>query len=254
MTLSDAFEAPGDGPAMLLLHGFTGSPYELRPLATRFAALGFRVRAPLLPGHGTTPQRLSRLCWRDFCAAARAHFDALAEGGRPVVVGGLSMGALLALDLALDPVRSSKIAALMSFATALRLPAQSRFVLSRLRLLGESMPDVYMPKRGGPDVRDPAVARETPAYKVLPMRAARELLVAREALVPRLGALTTPLLAVHGMLDRTCSVEGSMELVRAARGKERALVLLPGSGHLVTVDVERDEVERQAVAFVSRHA
>jgi carboxylesterase len=238
----------------LLLHGFTGSPYELRPLAERLAALGLRVHLPLLPGHGSTPEALSPFGWNDFVSAARGHFDALAAEGAPVLVGGLSMGALLGLDLCLDPARAPKIRGFLSCATALSLQPNHARVLRALGRLGERMPAVYMPKRGGPDVRDPRVARETPAYKTLPLRAARALVVGADSLRPRLDALRTPLLALHGLLDRTCLLEGSITLLRRASSEEKSLVVLGRSGHLVTVDVERDAVERQVLAFVERHA
>ena len=51
---------PGKGPAALCLHGFTGTPYEVAPLARALAAAGFAVSAPLLAGHGDSPAALEK--------------------------------------------------------------------------------------------------------------------------------------------------------------------------------------------------
>jgi len=59
----EAIERAGHGPVVVLVHGFTGSPWELEPLVDALAGAGYAVRAPLLPGHGESPAALARTCW-----------------------------------------------------------------------------------------------------------------------------------------------------------------------------------------------
>jgi alpha-beta hydrolase superfamily lysophospholipase len=54
------FELPGDRGACLLIHGFTGTPWDVRPLGEALSAAGISVQAPRLPGHGTTPAAIAR--------------------------------------------------------------------------------------------------------------------------------------------------------------------------------------------------
>src|SRR5215831_6705959 len=90
----------GDGPdACLLLHGLTGSPAEVRPVGEALAKAGFRAVAPLLPGHGTSPEDLYVVTRADLLAAARAALLGL-SGARRLYLCGLSAGALLAIHLA----------------------------------------------------------------------------------------------------------------------------------------------------------
>src|SRR5215470_1737870 len=49
------FELPGDRGACLVIHGFTGTPWDVRPLGEALSRAGIAVQAPRLPGHGTTP-------------------------------------------------------------------------------------------------------------------------------------------------------------------------------------------------------
>ncbi len=92
---------------VLMLHGLSDSPYSLRHLAERYAAQGFVVVLPRLPGHGTAPSGLREAQWTDWLATAelgarevRAHLGA----GQPFHVVGYSNGAALALKYAMDRV------------------------------------------------------------------------------------------------------------------------------------------------------
>jgi carboxylesterase len=91
-----------NGRALLLIHGFGSSPNELRPLAEAAQQQGYNVCAVRLPGHGTTPEDLSRRSWLEWSANILAGFDYLScELKLPTSVAGLSTGALLTLQLSL---------------------------------------------------------------------------------------------------------------------------------------------------------
>ena len=69
---AEAYSAQGDRRGALIIHGFTGCPQSMRPLAEAFAAAGFSVELPRLPGHGTTPEDMAKYQWRDWTAAVDA--------------------------------------------------------------------------------------------------------------------------------------------------------------------------------------
>ena len=81
-----AVVAPTDGPVgALCIHGFTGNPGSMRPVAEAFAAAGFAVELPRLPGHGTTVEDMMTTGWEDWSAEAEAAYQRLAarcEQGR----------------------------------------------------------------------------------------------------------------------------------------------------------------------------
>ncbi len=96
-----AFEGGSGELGVLLCHGFTGSPGgSLRPWAEHLVEAGFRVRLPLLPGHGTTWEQLNETSWTDWYATVETAFRLLRQECRAVFIGGLSMGGSLALRLA----------------------------------------------------------------------------------------------------------------------------------------------------------
>jgi len=86
--------------AVLLLHGFLGSPAELGKLPETLHAAGFAVEAPLLPGHGTTPGDLRDANPDQWLEAGLAAYDALAEKHDDVTVLGFSMGGFIATQIA----------------------------------------------------------------------------------------------------------------------------------------------------------
>ncbi len=83
----------------LLLHGFPGTPAELRPLAEFLLAQGFEVRAPLLPGFGAGMGSLGRTRWRDWVGAAQTAWDDLAGADETLLLG-FSMGGAAAVNVA----------------------------------------------------------------------------------------------------------------------------------------------------------
>src|SRR5262245_46691415 len=87
------------GPRAVLFHGLTGAPSELRTLAIALGSSGWRVETPLLPGHGRTPEALLPLDAGDLLGFARR---TVLERDRPQLVGGLSMGGLLAIVAAAE--------------------------------------------------------------------------------------------------------------------------------------------------------
>lgn len=103
-----SFEMRPDGPAwagIVLVHGLTDSPYSLRAVAEAFRARGVLVLVPRMPGHGTTPSGLlgvDRDDWRAVVAMAMAELRHRLGPERPLLIGGYSNGAALALRHAVD--------------------------------------------------------------------------------------------------------------------------------------------------------
>jgi carboxylesterase len=96
-----AYELPGDTRrGVLLLHGLTGVPAEMRYLARQFSAAGFTVSVPLLAGHGAGRAEVLATGWEDWLASALDAFDALAAKVDRVHVAGICVGGMLGVVLA----------------------------------------------------------------------------------------------------------------------------------------------------------
>lgn len=241
-----AFELPGGPDAVLLLHGLTGSPHELRHVAESLHRRGARCRAPIMPGHGGAPAGLLGLPWSAWVEGARRELDELGPARRVLVVG-CSMGALVACELAhAAPERVSGLALL---APALRLAGTARAAafLARRTPLGRLWPIV--PKLGGSDVRDPVQRRANPTMDGVPLEAVAELVALGRHVDGLLPRITVPALVIAGGRDHTVTLAGARRLAARIGSGPARLVVLERSFHLVGIDVERDRCAGEVARF-----
>jgi len=103
---------------VLLFHGWTSSPYELRKLGNFLEDKGFAVYAPLLSGHGTKWQDLYNVGWKDWEKGAERAYQEISKEYENIFVGGVSMGGNLAIHLA---AKHSEIKGLIMLGTPIRL-------------------------------------------------------------------------------------------------------------------------------------
>jgi carboxylesterase len=245
----DGFELQGrHGATCLLLHGFTASPAEVRPLAEALAAAGFPVKAVRLPGHGTSDEELDATAPAAWSEAAEA---ALKSSGPPVLVAGCSMGGLLALRLAArhpDRVRAvATLGAPLWFADR-----RARVMIPLLRWTPLGRVVRYLPK--GPSQIPEANRVRHFTYQRFPVRGLFGLQdLMREALsfVPE---VTAPLLVIHGKNDRTAPPVSARRIHAMAGSADKELVEMENSRHVLTYDVEAEAVVGHVVRFFGRHA
>lgn len=243
-------DGDGDGVGIVLIHGFTGTPFEVRYLGEHLAREGFWVRAPLLPGHGATVEALDRTTWRDWVEAVGREVDAMAGRCARVAVVGQSLGGLLALYLASLGSRRRELAAVGTLAAPLWLPPlAARVAASTQRGLLRGVRAI--PKLGGSDVRDRRVRAENPCYGAIPTRALGHLLAFMRIVDDALPLVAPPVLVLHGARDHTAPVACAARI--AARARAARVRILPRSYHLIAADVERDIVAAEVARFVRHH-
>jgi carboxylesterase len=239
---AEPFSAPGGPHGALVLHGFTGTPQSMRGLAGAFAAAGYAVELPLLPGHGTSVDDMATTTFADWSGAVERVYADLAARCDRVVVSGLSMGAMLAAWLA---TRHSEIAGLVMVNGAFALPEPPiREGLEQLVAQGiERIPGP------GNDVADPDQTEL--AYSEVPPAQYVSLLDALAALQSELPAIRCPSLVVTSENDHVVPPASSDHYAQVVSGPVERM-LLSRSFHVATLDYERADIEAAAVAFAAR--
>lgn len=176
---------PGHAEArvtVVLLHGFTGSPWEVRTLGEALAARGARVVCPRLPGHGTTPEAMLWAGHHEWLAAAQDVVTAQ-RGARRLVLAGLSMGALLAMIIAAR--RTQRVDGLVLMAPVLEFHGRDARLLKRLRFLPLDSVLGRWVKKDGTDIEDDEVRAQSPVLSRYPLARVFDLMelqaLAREA-------------------------------------------------------------------------
>jgi carboxylesterase len=239
------FELAGGPDAVLLLHGLTGSTFEMSHVARRLHAAGMRCLAPEMAGHGGAPEALAGVPWVEWVGKARRDLARL-DGARRTFVVGCSMGALVACALAHD--QPARVDGLVLLAPALELSWAGKLGA----LLGGTpfLRSAILPKRAGSDVSDPEARRKNPCMEAVPLGAVAELASLQEHVARQLPGIAAPAIVIMGTHDHTVTVAGARRLARRIGSGPAELVLLRRSWHLVGVDVERDRCADAALRFL----
>lgn len=247
-----AFAFDGGDVGVLLLHGLTGAPTEMRGLGEHLRGLGHTVDAPLLPGHGTHHKDLEKATRHQWIEAARTSLRALRKRKRTVFVVGQSMGGLVALSLAADlDDDGAPVGGVVALAPAL--------MVNRLALfthLAPVLPLRFFPKyeERNPDLVDVSQLKEVWSYSHTPLQTVREVLAFQHDVKALLPRVKHPLLVMQGKKDKTVRPVSARAVVDGVGSADKELVWLEKTAHIVSVDGERHDVFARAAAFIAARA
>lgn len=235
--------------AVLLLHGFTGTPDSMRSLANHVHALGFTVSVPLLAGHGTTKESLSKTGWKDWYDSASHAFLELKEKHSHIAVCGLSLGGLLTLRLAEDYPQA--IHAIACLATPLYLKTWAQLLVP---LVAQTpLANLYpYQKKFSVDVKDPQAKVNYWNIEEMPVSCVNSIIKLQTAVRQDLGKITAPTLLIHSRYDSTAPYGSMGDIARRIAAQVTETVTLENSFHLVTLDYEKEAVAQRVGLFFSR--
>lgn len=238
---AESFRDDGGDVAVLLIHGFTGTPQSLRDWAEHHAAAGLTVRLPRLPGHGTSWQELNRTRWPDWYAAVERELLDLAREHR-VVVAGLSMGGALALRLAEE--HPDLVAGLVLVNAAVLSEDRRLALLPVLRHLVPSFPAI------GNDIRKQGPTEL--AYDRTPLHAAWSVTRLFSTVSADLARVTAPLLILSSTEDHVVPPSSSAAIRDGVSSADVRFVELADSYHVATLDHDAPLVFEESLAFAQR--
>jgi len=231
------------GPhGVLVLHGFTGNPTSMRPVAEAVAAAGYTVELPRLPGHGTAVEDMIPTRWSDWSGAAEAAYADLAARCDKVAVAGLSMGGTLAAWLA---GRHPETAALVLVNPLIEAAPDD--LLAPLREMADAGTEV-IPGIGS-DIAMPGVVES--AYAGTPVAPLVSLLEATRELQPLLSAIRCPVLLCTSVQDHVVPPSSSDVLAATVAGPVER-VALARSYHVATLDYDAGEILTRTVDFLAK--
>ncbi len=236
---AEPMSVAGGPVGVLVLHGFTGNPQSIRPLADGFVAAGHTVEMPLLPGHGTRVEDMLDTSWADWSAAAEAAFESLAARTEQQVVAGLSMGGSLTCWLA---TRHPDLRGIICVNPATQVPPGMRELVQAMVDGGDDVMDGI-----GSDVADPGSPES--AYPETPLRPLLSLFAAAEQVGADLEQVTCPVLLFTSPQDHVVPPTDSDHLAAHVSGPVER-VSCDRSYHVATIDYDRDLIIRRSLEFV----
>lgn len=234
------------GPlGVLLIHGFTGAPPEMRRLGDYLNGEGLTVSAPLLPGHGTTIADCNGARWQQWAAHVEGALADLRARCPTVFVGGLSMGGVLALHLA---AQHPDLAGALLYAPAIQVSdGWGRWVAPLLKHVVRTFP------KGKDDWADPDARALLWSYDRYPVAAAHQFFRLSAHVRRSLPRVTVPLLIVTSKGDRTVPPAAGDLIARGVATQDITRLALERSGHVLTLDAEWQLVAEKTGEFIRAH-
>ncbi|MGX9854518.1 alpha/beta hydrolase [Limimaricola variabilis] len=238
----EPFELAGTGAAVLLLHGFTSTPQSIRHVGHALhARTGCTVAAPLLAGHGTSPEDLARTTHRDWIASAETALRELERKADRVIIAGLSLGGTLALNLAIrHPDRIAAVATING-STGIYRPEQARAVFDAP--FGSYCTGI------GSDIRHPG--RHEVCYDRIPTSTLHERFLLTTATGLMLPLLQQPLLIIQSRVDHVVEPTNAHRIARDSGSASITMRWLDNSYHVATLDYDREMIVEELARFAA---
>jgi carboxylesterase len=248
---AEPFLLPGKGErartGCLLIHGFTGTPKEMRWMGEYLAGEGFSVLGIRLTGHATRPEDMIRSRYTDWMASVEDGYHLLHGITDRIFLVGLSMGGILSLVMS----TRLEVSGVFAMSTPHHLPddPRLRFVKQISRFIK------FFPKgKGGPGAGwfDKPAFAEHVSYPMNPVRSVAELNLLMNELHKTLPEITVPVFLVHSKNDDYV-VKNSMQIIYDQVGTpDKQMLWVEGSGHVIPREPARELVFKAAKDFILR--
>jgi carboxylesterase len=235
-------------PACLLIHGFTGTPKEMRWMGEYLNQQGFTCLGVRLAGHATVPEDMIASSWTDWTASVEDAYFLLRGVTENIFLIGLSMGGVLSLLMS----TRLKVRGVIAISTLYKLPDDRR--LRYVKLISRFMP--FMPKSKeapGAGWFDKEAWREHVAYPQNPVLSLGELDKLLGEMRAALPKVNVPVLLIHSKNDKYVLPENMPQIDAAlVNASGKTMLYVTESGHVVTRDAARQQVFESAVEFIQR--
>jgi carboxylesterase len=235
------FTLEGGDVGVLLIHGYTGSPAEMRRLGGYFNERGLTVMAPLLPGHGTRIEDANAVAWTDWTATVEQALADLRQRCATSFVAGLSMGGLLTLYLA---SRHPDLPGVIAYAPAIKVEDW------RLRFLPIFKRFFKTMSKDEEHWADPEAEALLWSYDVWPVGGVVEVMHLRDEVETSLPRVTCPTMVVYSVSDPLVTEEAAQMVLDGVGCEDKTKLPLVECGHVMTVDAGWDELAEQTYQFI----
>ena len=229
------FYFKGNNTGVLLIHGFTGTPYEMRFLGEFLRSKGYTVRGILLKGHGTTPKDMKKCSFRDWTHGAVQGYKSLKQECDEVVAVGFSMGGLLSLYLA----RNYDIRGVVTLSAPVRIYSRAAALAFIERNLKNHM-------TGKTENRDIDVI----GYERAPLISVHHLFKLIRYVKANLKYIKKPVLVMQSYGDRAVRPKSANIIYSNIGSKDKSIIYLHKSGHVITCDKEKERVFEEVYNFI----
>jgi carboxylesterase len=236
-----------NGRAVLLVHGWTTTPYELRRLGKYLHQKGYTVSAPLLTGHGTAPADLENVKWEVWSADVKKAYLKLKEKHEKIYVAGTSLGASLASILAGD---NPEITGLVLMAMPYRLRMEKlMWVFARFLLLFRKYYKKYYPPSFGSE----AMITRKISYQTYPIISVLEILKLAKFSRRVMKKITQPCLIMQSSVDHIVTKKSLEQIFAKISSKIKQKKYIKDAYHTFISDIKNEHVFKDIGDFLDKN-
>jgi carboxylesterase len=246
---AEPFLIPGKGArartGCLLIHGFTGTPKEMRWMGEYLSDLGFTSLGVRLTCHATQPEDMIRSRYTDWMASVEDGYHLLSGISDCIFLVGLSMGGVLALLMA----SQLKVAGVFAMSTPYRLPDDPR--LKYLTQISKFLK--FLPKNDEtPDAGwfDKQAFATHVSYPMNPVRSIAELNLLLGEMQKALPKVDVPVFLVHSRNDNYVFKDSMQQIHNLLGTRDKTMLWVEGSGHVIPREPAREQVFKAATDFI----
>ena len=243
----DFFFQGTNGEAVLLVHGWTSTAYEVRRLGKYLNENGYTVRAPMLKGHGTVPKDLENVSWEDWVIQLDVEYAELKSSHSKVYLAGTSIGACLSMFLA---QKHSGISALVLMATPFQIKLEKMTVaFARLASRFKKYNRKYYPPTFG--------ARNTItriiAYQSYPIESALQIFELVKATREIASLVKQPTFVIQSLSDHVVSRKSLKLLFDALGSVSKKKKYIRRAYHTFISDIKNENVFEDILDFIKKN-
>jgi len=231
----------------LCIHGFTGCPALFMPLGETLFALGYSVSAPLLPGHGTSPEDLSGVSELEWFRAAARELESLLGRYGTVHLVGLSLGGAIASWLAAEYANNAGLGRLVLLSPGFGLAEKKFYSVDY-----EASQDMLIPLPRRPSRGDGMDASRY-GYPAMSLKSVGQLILATERAKSSLGSIRARAMALYTSADAVADPEECAKAIAAIPSMAR-VHRYEGGEHNLLLGPDRADVIGRIMTFLAFRA
>ena len=237
---------PDSKTGIYLIHGFSGTTYELKILARALKKGGHHVVLNNLPGHGTTVEDCNKYTYHDWLNYSKMELAKLVSTSDSVFIVGCSMGAVIALYLAsLFPINGVIVGApVIKF----KLSFSTNYLNTIFcRLLKKRDKKLTFPK----EIRDTI---QFYGYDYYPLIALNEFRKMNKMVLKKLEGIKSPTLIMHSIKDKV-SIRENVDIIKSKINSEHSEFLNLKHAHhnLFDTNQETKIINDRVLAFIENY-
>lgn len=255
-----SYVTDGNKRAVLLLHGLTGHPFEMKFFGKSLSQNGFDIFCPVLPGHCSGVGEIKRHDWKDWLDFSLQEYDLLKGKYDEVYVAGLCLGAVLAVAIAEERDNVSGICALSTtlYLDGWEMPWYKAFMGLGLNTLLKFF--YAFPEAGSFGIKNKRLSEKvantaqdnSSVLNCFPLISIDELLKLNKYTMKNSKKVNTPALIIHSVEDNLTSVKSSEFVYKNISSEIKEFIKIDDCYHVVTLDNKKDEVSKAAIEFFNK--